>query len=161
MMKVYDGKVRFKLERGNKATDWTPAPEDMQASIDTSVGEVNASLVATEDSLSQQIQDTNDGLSSVSATVTQLNTIVQQDRADMGRWLNFNESDGLTIGKAGSAFKVVTDETRQAFMYGNETLAYTSGDRFVAPRMEADELHIGNWMWVKRDNGNLSLKWIG
>lgn len=150
-----------KLERGNKATDWTPAPEDTQESIDTSVGEVNASLVATEDSLSQQIQDTNDGLSSVSATVTQLNTIVQQDRADMGRWLNFNESEGLTIGKAGSAFKVVTDETRQAFMYGNETLAYTSGDRFVAPRMEADELHIGNWMWVKRDNGNLSLKWIG
>ncbi len=152
---------RVKLERGNKATDWTPAPEDTQESIDTSVGEVNASLVATEDSLSQQIQDTNNGLSSVSATVTQLNTIVQQDRANIGRWLNFNESDGLTIGKAGSQFKVVTSETRQAFMYGNETLAYTSGDRFVAPRMEADELHIGNWMWVKRDNGNLSLKWIG
>jgi hypothetical protein len=152
---------RPKLEKGNKATDWSPAPEDTQASIDSNVGEVNASLAATEESLSQQIQDTNDGLSSVSATVTQLNTIVQQDRADIGRWLNFNESDGLTIGKAGSQFKVVTDETRQAFMYGNETLAYTSGDRFVAPRMEADELHIGNWMWVKRDNGNLSLKWIG
>ena len=160
-----DGKYIYwaapKLEKGNKATDWTPAPEDTQESIDTSVGEVNASLVATEDSLSQQIQDTNNGLSSVSATVTQLNETVQKDRADIGRWLNFNESDGLTIGKAGSQFKVVTDETRQAFMYGNETLAYTSGDRFVAPRMEADELHIGNWMWVKRDNGNLSLKWIG
>lgn len=29
-----DLKVRFKLEKGNKVTDWTPAPEDAQAEID-------------------------------------------------------------------------------------------------------------------------------
>lgn len=28
---VYDGRFRLKLERGNKATDWTPAPEDIDA----------------------------------------------------------------------------------------------------------------------------------
>ena len=28
MIKVYDAKVKVKLEAGNKSTDWTPAPED-------------------------------------------------------------------------------------------------------------------------------------
>lgn len=28
---VYDGRFRLKLERGNKATDWSPAPEDIDA----------------------------------------------------------------------------------------------------------------------------------
>ena len=36
--KTYNGRIRFKLEKGNKATDWTPAPEDIDASIETASG---------------------------------------------------------------------------------------------------------------------------
>ena len=158
---MFDAEMRFSIYEGEYTGPYKPYSGTQLYASGTDVNELNASLIATEESLSGQIRDTNDSLRAVSAAVTKLDETVQNDRENMGRWLNFNESEGLTIGKAGSAFKVVTDETRQAFMYGNETLAYTSGDRFVAPRMEADELHIGNWMWVKRDNGNLSLKWIG
>ena len=31
---TFNATVRMKLEKGNKATDWTPAPEDVQAEID-------------------------------------------------------------------------------------------------------------------------------
>lgn len=35
MIKVFSGTFRFKLEKGNKATDWSPAPEDINNKIDT------------------------------------------------------------------------------------------------------------------------------
>ena len=146
-----------KLEKGNKATDWSPAPED----VDANVEDVNTSLVATEKSLTEDIQKTNDDLEGVTDAIEQLNTTVQQDRANMGNWLTFIKSEALTIGKANSKFKITMNEKEQAFMYDDKKLAYTSGVSFVAPRMDADEQHIGNWMWVNRNNGNLSLKWIG
>lgn len=31
--RVFNGNIRFKLEKGNKATDWTPAPEDTEAEL--------------------------------------------------------------------------------------------------------------------------------
>ena len=130
----------WKLEKGTKATDWTPAPED----VDANVEDINASLVATEKSLSEDIQKTNDDLGGVTDAIEQLNTTVQQDRANMGNWLTFTESEALTIGKANSKFKITMNEKEQAFMYDDKKLAYTSGDSFVAPRMDADELHIGN-----------------
>ena len=39
----------IKLERGNKATDWTPAPEDIQAEIDNKVDKVDGKGLSTED----------------------------------------------------------------------------------------------------------------
>lgn len=39
--KVIDVTFRIKLERGNKATDWTPAPEDVQQGIDHAQTDAN------------------------------------------------------------------------------------------------------------------------
>ena len=38
------GRPFLKLEKGNKATDWTPAPEDVQAEIDKAQADANTSL---------------------------------------------------------------------------------------------------------------------
>lgn len=38
----------FKMEKGNKATDWTPAPEEVQAEIDTKKNTHNLLSVSTE-----------------------------------------------------------------------------------------------------------------
>lgn len=47
---TYDGYVRFKVEKGQKATDWTAAPEDISAGIDESIGQLKDTLVAQIDS---------------------------------------------------------------------------------------------------------------
>ena len=41
---VVDGNIRLKLEKGNKATDWTPAPEDIQDGIDHAQNIANVAL---------------------------------------------------------------------------------------------------------------------
>lgn len=42
-----NGRIRFKLERGTKSTDWTPAPEDVDDSIDTAIKSVAQNWFAT------------------------------------------------------------------------------------------------------------------
>lgn len=156
----------FKLERGNKATDWSPAPEDMATA--ESLAGTNESLdgaIADIGELSDQLVGT---VTEQNRTITDIQTYLNSLRKDLDaeiqsrqQWLNFNSAEGLVIGAAGSTFKTVTTNTSQQFRSGGTVLAETSGTEFVAPVMRSDQLLIGNWMWTRRDNGNLSLKWIG
>jgi hypothetical protein len=156
----------FMFECANKASTWTPAPEDMATA---------ESLAGTNESLEGAIEDIGELSDQLVGTVTEQNktittiqTYLNSLRKDLDaeiqsrqQWLNFNAAEGLVIGAAGSSFKTVTTNTSQQFRSGGTVLAETSGTEFVAPVMRSDQLLIGNWMWTRRDNGNLSLKWIG
>ena len=48
-------KGSFKLEKGNKATDWTPAPEDVEAYTDTQVNAAKAEIKVTTDNISSEV----------------------------------------------------------------------------------------------------------
>ena len=60
----------IKLEKGSKATDWTPAPEDIDSSI--------TSLEGTTTTLSNQYTSLNQTLSSLTATVNANTTAITQ-----------------------------------------------------------------------------------
>lgn len=62
-----------KLEEGNKATDWTPAPEDIDSSISTVEGKVTI--------ISNQYTSLNQSLTSLTATVNS-NTTAISKKAD-------------------------------------------------------------------------------
>ena len=62
-----------KLEKGNKATDWSPAPED----TDSSISEVNTKVTA----ISNQYTTLNQSLTSLTATVNS-NTTKISEKAD-------------------------------------------------------------------------------
>lgn len=58
-----DPMPNIKLEKGNKATDWTPAPEDQEAYVDNATGQVQRSVddidkrVTSSESVIQQLAD--------------------------------------------------------------------------------------------------------
>lgn len=60
----------LKLEKGNKPTDWTPAPEDIDSSI--------SALEGTTTTLSNQYTSLNQTLSSLTATVNANTTAITQ-----------------------------------------------------------------------------------
>lgn len=47
--------TNVKLEKGNKATDWTPAPEDVEAYTDTQVSAAKAEIKVTTDGISTEV----------------------------------------------------------------------------------------------------------
>ena len=78
-----EGKVLIqwiKIEKGNKATDWTPAPEDIDQAINTvdtkidnKVSEINLSL----DGITSRVSDTESAISTIDGEVSSLQSRMQ------------------------------------------------------------------------------------
>lgn len=49
--------TNFKLEKGNKPTDWTPAPEDVSSEIENKVSTAKAEIKVTTDAISQNVSN--------------------------------------------------------------------------------------------------------
>ena len=68
----------FKLEKGNKSSDWTPAPEDVDdtiSTIDTKVEKTNNRVATIETDLSSITQRVSSTESTINTHTTQLGTV--------------------------------------------------------------------------------------
>lgn len=73
----------FKLEKGNKPTDWTPAPEDIDEDITIAQNTANkanstaTNAISMADSAKKDVQNTNENLMNNYYTISQTNELVQ------------------------------------------------------------------------------------
>lgn len=108
------------------------------------------------------LETTSSDLDKVVGQLEQLEAKYGSDKTQRDQWLDFTRSEGLVIGDNESTFKTVIGSESMEFKNGDITLAKASGTEFGADVMRSEELHIGKWMWTKRNEGNnLSLKWVG
>lgn len=91
----------LKLEKGNKATDWTPAPED----TDSSISEVNTKVTA----ISNQYTSLNQSLTSLAATVNS-NTTKISEKAD-GSTVTALQANVTALTADLSGFKTTVSQT--------------------------------------------------
>lgn len=94
-------KLRIKVEKGNKATDWTPAPED----TDSSISEVNTKVTA----ISNQYTSLNQSLTSLTATVNS-NTTKISEKAD-GSTVTALQANMTALTADLSGFKTTVSQT--------------------------------------------------
>lgn len=90
-----------KLEEGNKATDWTPAPEDVDSSISTVEGKVTT--------VSNQYTSLNQSLTSLTATVNS-NTTKINSKAD-GSTVTALQSNMTALTADLNGFKTTVSST--------------------------------------------------
>lgn len=109
---------KIKVEKGNKATDWTPAPEDTNSLIadsikvvDTKISDVSSSVTQLRDSVTTQINSINSKTHSIETTlggkankqeVTEVNNRVATIKASL---------DGITQRVSATESKTQTLET--------------------------------------------------
>lgn len=91
----------LKLEKGNKATDWTPAPEDIDSSISTVEGKVTT--------ISNQYTSLNQSLTSLTATVNS-NTTAISKKAD-GSTVTALQSNMTALTADLNGFKTTVSST--------------------------------------------------
>lgn len=91
----------LKIEKGNKATDWTPAPED----TDSSISEVNTKVTA----ISNQYTSLNQSLTSLAATVNS-NTTKISKKAD-GSTVTALQANVTALTADLSGFKTTVSQT--------------------------------------------------
>lgn len=152
----------IKLEKGNKATDWTPAPEDVDSSISDTKDELHGAvgeLAATTDSISESIQqiedNTNAAINSINdemvvltkkveATVTasdvqfQIEQTVQNGTSKVTTSTGYTlDEEGLEISKSDSEMSTKITDDGMAVSKGGEKVLTANSEGVDAVNLHA------------------------
>lgn len=156
---------KIKLEKGNKPTDWSPAPEDysttteMQSSINQTAESIKSTVAATyvnNKALSSyatksQLEQTSTSLTSriqtTETTVSKMNTTVKHID-DYMTFARENNQPTLTIGSSSSSFRTKLTNTGEKFMQGDQTIMELDG---ITSTVKASRVQMGHYQW--RDTG--------
>ena len=191
--------TNVKLETGNKPTDWTPAPEDIDTSI-SGIQDTTDGLQSAIDGVASDLDSTASDLAGLQETTDEVFEIVQTNSTQITQLLQDNESfnfnfqeletvvttlngqvtteynerlkyirfvDGeIWLGKDPEAneddFKVVISNERIRFLQNNVEVAYISNDQlYITNARIIERLEIGDFAFFPRDNGNMTLRYIG
>ena len=160
----------LKFEKGNKATDWSPAPEDLQeeitvttnkvSNIETKLDDITATVGKTEifknqmtgeitsmkEKMSQIKQDVESvNIEFINKTITENDTVqgVKQDIDAYKTQIKLDET-GITIGKSSTQFNSKFTESKLSFRQGENELAYIDKEGLSVP----NKAHIGKEMDV-------------
>ena len=157
----------LKLEKGNKATDWTPAPEDVDAGI--------ANAQETADSIANNIyapgstlldgSKINDG----SLSINQMDDTVAGTYSDPTTKRGTMEwkDDALHIksvdANAQNTYETVVGGDGIKFNWnGVETASINQDELRINKTVVINAMEVGNWSWtIHPTTGNLMVKWNG
>ena len=179
----------IKIERGNKATDWSPAPEDVDSNIATQIQQVRVDhrteLKQTEDEIKSYasanyydkatgeklaakqsvLEQTAEGLS---LSVENINKVVGDNQnfnnaefEKIKAWFNFGV-DGLEIGKSSSKTKLHLENDIISFIESGEVISKWAKRAFHAENAYfGTSAQIGTFAFTPRENGSLSFGKVG
>lgn len=208
------GTVKFsnlKLELGNKPTDWSPAPEDVQSSLNSSenksnnaleqTSEVRSSLEILKNSIETLVTDENgqslmtqtgngwtfnmgayqtiidkvtSDITDVKGDVDEVNQLANNasqlvnDVAAKTAYINMSTDETgspcIELGKSDNEFKLRITNTSIDFMQGAQRIAYiTNQSLYIQSSVVTDEMKVGDesgYIWKKRSNGNMGLRYV-
>lgn len=104
------------------------------------------------DSVYQYIQE------SETEAIDTANDALTEYKNNVAQYLTFNGENGLIIGAVNSNFKTNLTNTKLSFVENNNEVAYISNEEFFITNGNIlSRLNIGNFKFVPRSNGNLSL----
>lgn len=145
---VQSGSVQwkmFKVEKGNKATDWTPAPEDVEAGI----GNAQSSANNAQTSANTAIDKANTAQSSADeANATLLDWCYNNNKV----YINGSKIYAGTVTATQIAAKAVTADKLSV-----STLSAICAD---LGSVTAGSINIGNGKFVVDSSGNLTSQYI-
>lgn len=143
----------LKLEKGNKATDWSPAPEDVQAEIDNiQVGGRNLILDSN-----QYVETNNYYLKSAYSSVALITgeTYTLTISGDVGRiydiWCNWGNTP---IGKT-----IIKSSGISSLTFKMPTLNSGLENLINIYRETVPDTSLAKIIWVKLEKGNRSTDW--
>ena len=177
----------IKIERGNKATDWTPAPEDQLDDLISQIQnvryDITTDLEKTEKNILNQVNekyyDKTTG-QEVASRITALETragaiegsvttainglsdkVGISEYNKLRKWFTFDDNY-FTIGNDKSKTKLNLQNDKIRFISDGVTISEWGNDAFNADNGYFDvSLRIGNFEFTPRDNGSLSFGKVG
>ena len=179
----------FKLEMGNKATEYTPSFDDVIDELYESLGSSEAhlkqdfdrSFVLLENRIEATVKETNtmkdnivDMKQEFESKVVQTSkdlttTFTEANTALVGDLQAYKEevqtmirqsATGIEIGKTGSPFTTELSNSKLAFKENGDEVAYISNKEMnITNAIIKNQLTLGSYQFKPRSNGNMSLIW--
>ena len=164
-----DVTFKIKLEKGNRATDWTPAPED----VDAGIANAQTTAKGANDKILSWCHENNqtliDGAKIYTGSIDAESINVESLTADVA-FIDEMETNLTRFKAVGENEYYETEITGEGidFKYGTseetaKTIAGISGDELQIKKTSVlDEMKIGKWSWkVNPNNSHLTLRWNG
>lgn len=147
------------------ATDAQSKAQDAQEQVEivaANLSTTSDSILATIDSKVSTVQQ---GVDSNDAGLTDLNDRLTSEIKARRSFMRFSEESSdptLTLGQTNSPAQVKLTNKQLQFLYLNTVVAYMSGDALLINNAKIlQQLQLGGFAFVPRDNGNLAFKWVG
>lgn len=147
------------------ATDAQSKAQDAQEQVEivaANLSTTSDSILATIDSKVSTVQQ---GVDSNDAGLTDLNDRLTSEIKARQSFMRFSEESSdptLTLGQTDSPAQVKLTNKQLQFLYLNTVVAYMSGDALLINNAKIlQQLQLGGFAFVPRDNGNLAFKWVG
>ncbi len=157
--------TKMKLERGSSATPWSTAPEDHISNLadkiddnNTLIGSVNRKVddVSTNFDKYTNTNDTN-----VKDISNRLDTEIEARDA----YIQFSQDANnpmMEMGAKTSTAKMRLTNTQMQFLVNNVIAAYISNDRLNINNADIIQtLKIGKYAFMPRNDGHMTLKYVG
>ena len=132
---------------------WTFNISDIEKTIDNTANELN--------NLSGSVDE-------IGNTITNLNDLVNDISEKTAYIIMTTDEEGnpcIELGKEDNDFKVRITNTSVDFLEGSSRIAYVNNrSLYIERSIIKDELQIGEgtgFIWKRRTNGNMGLRWIG
>lgn len=143
--------------------EYTAAMEALRDQINLLVKQITTTengLSALTQSVSNEMNMTSEAINFVKTSTKALENIVNGkiDTVTLEEYIRFNGAS-IELGKTGSNFKAVLNNSELGFYQSNTKIAYISNNELnITDAVISNSLSIGKFMWYPRANGNLSLK---
>ena len=170
-----------KIEYGNKATDWTPAPEDIDNTIkdvNNDMNDINDSLNGRLDNIDTTINDFKDDYKTFYETefkqsnndflfkftevwekITDVEDVSNTNYRELVKYIHFVDGS-IVLGEEESPFKLQITNERISFLQEDAEVAYINNNKlFINDAQFVNSLKIGNWEYIIEQDGGLSLNY--
>ena len=118
-----------------------------------------------QESVSTQFSQTNEDFnfqfSNINSHINEIDGATQQQFQEINKYIRFVDGN-IILGESGNEITLKIENDRIAFIQNNNEVAYFSDDKLTVTDGEfLNSLIIGNFAWKPRENGNLSLVYVG
>lgn len=151
---TWNNTFKYKLEKGNKATDWTPAPEDVDEAINTERTERQSAIETKANEITSKVSETYVSNSALNHYKEEVSTQFSQTKSDFTWTVNKsvedtkNEFKGQIDSVNGrvDGLKETTDNVNSYMSFDNDALTLGKSD-------SAFKTKITNQEWSIQKNG--------
>lgn len=170
-----------KIELGNKATDWTPAPED----IVTDLENVNDNLTGSIDAINDSLLDTDEEIKNITTDVATLKTTFEQTNdsfnfnfeklrtiiedvdgkvsvnyEELVKYIRFVDGE-ILLGETDNPLQLKISNDRISFLQNEVEIAYISDNKlYIRDGEFLNSLTLDRWAYIIEQDGSLSLNYI-